>query len=563
MKPSTSKFIKSRIPSVTLFSFVVFIMIFNSCQNPSKNDGGVDSVAVAQQLIGLEFTQSERDSLRDGLKEDLGAYEQLRSRSIGNEIPPSIWFNPAPTGRSFNQKQLPIQWDLPKQVQLPENKNELAFYTVAQLAHLIKTRQITSFELTQLYLERLKKFNDTLQCVVTLIEEEALDKAKRVDKEIAQGKYKGPLHGIPYGVKDLLAVKGYKTTWGAMPYKDQTIDETATIVRKLDAAGAILIAKLSLGALAWGDVWYGGKTKNPWNLEQGSSGSSAGSASATSAGLVAFSIGTETLGSIVSPSTRCSVTGLRPTYGRVSRHGAMALSWTMDKIGPICRSAEDCALVFEVIRGQDDLDQSTVDKAFNYDPDINFKTLRVGYLKSLFERDYFNKKNDSICLEVIKDLGATLVPVELPNDIPVGALSIILTAEAGAAFDELTRNNRDSLLVRQIKNAWPNVFRQSRFIPAVEYIQANRHRHTLIQEVDKIMKDLDILVSPSFGGSQLLITNLTGHPCVVVPNGFTESGNPTSITFLGNLYDEASILAFAKVFQEATDFDDKHPPLFK
>ncbi len=359
-------------------------------------------------------------------------------------------------------------------------------------------------------------------------------------------------------------MKDYRTTWGAMPYKDRVIEEDATVVERLEEAGAVLVAKLTLGALAWGDVWYGGKTRNPWNYEQGSSGSSAGPASATAAGLVGFAIGSETWGSIVSPATRCGVTGLRPTFGRVSRHGAMALSWSMDKLGPICRSVEDCALVLDAIYGPDGKDLSVVDVPFTWNADLDVKRLRIAYVKSAFEREREEQEEwksfDETMLDVLKSMGLDLVPMELP-DMPISALSFILSAEAGAAFDELTRSNRDDELVRQIENAWPNVFRQSRFIPAVEYINANRVRTQAMQAMSEIMEDIDVYVTPSFGGGNLLLTNLTGHPCVVLPNGFRSDGTPTSITFMGTLFGEAETLAVAKAYQDATDFHLKHPTL--
>jgi Asp-tRNA(Asn)/Glu-tRNA(Gln) amidotransferase A subunit family amidase len=392
--------------------------------------------------------------------------------------------------------------------------------------------------------------------------ERALEQAQQMDAELEQGIYRGPLHGIPYGAKDLLAVEGYKTTWGAAPYKDQEIDETATVVQKLDQAGAVLIAKTTLGALAYGDIWFGGRTNNPWNLEQGSSGSSAGSASGTAAGLFPFAIGTETLGSIVSPSTRNGTTGLRPTYGRVSRTGAMALSWTMDKIGPITRSAEDAALVFNAIYGPDGKDQTIVDLPFNFDATIDIKDLRIGYLKSAFEQDYWNKGRDSLVLETMKELGVKLIPIELP-DYDAGPLRLILTAEGAAAFDQLILTDQDDLMQWQEPNAWPNTFRAAHFIPATEYINANRARYELIQKMDSVMQDVDVYISPAFGGGNLLVTNLTGHPSVVVPNGFTEDGSPTSITFVGDLFDEATLLSVARAYQEATDHHKKHPPLFQ
>jgi len=514
----------------------------------------------AEKIIGLKLTQKERKMMQDNLKRNRSNYEELRKISLQNHVPPVLLFNPSVPGMSLEKKEKPASARENQKVKMPENIEDLAFYPVTALSQLIRERQMTSTQLTRMYLERLKKYGPLLECVVTLTEELALEQARRADEEIATGHYRGPLHGIPWGAKDLLATKGAKTTWGARPYEDQIIDKDATVVRRLEEAGAVLVAKLTMGALAWGDVWFGGKTRNPWNLEQGSSGSSAGSASATSAGLVGFSIGTETWGSIVSPSARCGVTGLRPTFGWVSRYGAMALSWSMDKIGPICRSVEGCALVFEAIYGPDDRDLTVVDLHFNWNPSLLLKDIRIGYLKEAFEEDYSTKKNDEAVLKILRSLGIELIPLELPQ-LPVNALSFILNAEAAAAFDELTRSGRDDLLVRQQNRAWPNVFRQARFIPAVEYIQANRIRTLLLQAMAEKMKDIDVYVAPSFGGNNLLLTNLTGHPAVVVPNGFNEEGSPTSISFIGNLYEEAKVLRVAKAFQDATEFHLKHPEM--
>jgi len=521
-----------------------------------------ETVDHASKLIGLEFTKAEKDSMLDELNDHLKNYNKIRKIEINNNIPPSLQFNPIPVGKVLNQEFRDIVLSKSPVSETPENIEKLAYYSVRDLSELIKKKKITSLQLTKMYLERLKKYSPKLECVVTLTEDLALKQAKKADKEIAEGKYHGPLHGIPYGAKDLLAVKGYKTTWGATPYKDQVINEDATIIKKLEEAGAVLVAKLTLGALAWGDVWYEGKTRNPWNLEQGSSGSSAGSASATASGLVAFAIGTETWGSIVSPSTRCGITGLRPTYGRVSRTGAMALSWSMDKIGPICRTVEDCAIVFDVIKGTDNVDQTLIDVPFNYSANVNIKNLRIGYLKKLFEKDYSNRETDESTLDEIRKMGVELIEIELP-DYPIEAMSFILSAEAAAAFDEITRTGKDELMVRQIKDAWPNVFRAARFISAVEYIQANRMRYQVIQEMEKIFDKVDVYVAPSFGGNNLLLTNLTSHPCVVLPNGFNEKGSPVSISFIGDLYEEAQVLAVAKKYQDATEFHLKHPPLFK
>ncbi len=518
----------------------------------------------AEKLAGLEFTDAERELMLEGVNDYLESYEAIRKIPIENSVPPAIAFHPILSGMKFETTRRPIKMSQIETPKLPANLEEAAFWPVTHLAALIKSKKVSSVELTQMYLNRLKKYDPKLLCVVTLTEELALKQAKRADDEIARGTYRGPLHGIPWGAKDLLAARGYKTTWGSVPYKDQMIDADATVVQRLESAGAVLVAKLTLGELAWGDVWFGGTTKNPWNLEEGSSGSSAGPASATAAGLVGFSIGSETWGSIVSPSTRCGVTGLRPTFGRVSRHGAMALSWSMDKLGPMCRSVEDCALVFDAIYGPDGKDLTVVDLPFNWDANFDIKKLRIGYVKSAFEFDRENKEwkaHDEATLETLRSkLGLNLIPIELP-DYPIDALSFILSAEAAAAFDDLTRSNRDDLLVRQIKNAWPNVFRQARTIPAVEYLQANRLRTLVMQSMAEIFSTVDVYVCPSYGGSNLLLTNLTGHPCVVLPNGFTEKGTPTSITFLGNLFGEAETLAIAKAYQEATGFHLQHPAL--
>ncbi|UCH83480.1 MAG: amidase [Candidatus Latescibacterota bacterium] len=544
---------------------VIFFFLGQKTHSPTGGESGISprTVGSAEQLIGIEFAAEERDSMIDDLTDYVESYQLIRKVAIENAVPPAFRFDPVPAGHLMGSTSNRVALGPLDHVDVPGNIEELAFWSVRDLAELMRTRRITSTQLTEMYLDRLEKHGSTLECVVTLTKELALAQAARADREIARGKYRGPLHGIPYGAKDLLAVKGYKTTWGAAPYQEQVIDEDATVIKKLEEAGAVLVAKLTLGALAWGDVWFGGKTRNPWNLEQGSSGSSAGSASATAAGLVAFAIGTETWGSIVSPSTRCGTTGLRPTYGRVSRAGAMALSWTMDKIGPICRTVEDCAIVFDAIMGPDDTDPTVIDVGFDYDSDLQTQGLRIGFTKELFESDYVSKTTDAATLDKLREMGIDLVPIELP-DYPIASLSFVLSAEAAAAFDELTRSNRDDLLVRQIKNAWPNVFRSSRFIPAVEYIQANRIRTMLNQAMVQVFDDagVDIYVAPSFGGDNLLLTNLTGHPCVVLPNGFNEEGSPVSISFIGRLYEEGKLLALANAYQVSTDHHRKHPAGF-
>jgi Asp-tRNA(Asn)/Glu-tRNA(Gln) amidotransferase A subunit family amidase len=517
-------------------------------------------IASTEKLLGLSFTHQERKLLQPNLVRNRRAYETLRKYSLDNSIPPALQFNPLTSPAPEKKQMEPLKQVIDETAELPANKEALAFYPITKLASLIKTKKITSTELTKLYLQRLKKYGPRLNCVITLTEDLALAQAKRADEELARGIYRGPLHGIPWGAKDLLATKGIKTTWGAKPYENQIINLNATVVERLEKAGAVLVAKLSMGALAMGDVWFGGRTKSPWEPARGSSGSSAGSAAATAAGLVGFSIGTETWGSIISPSTRCQVTGLRPTFGRVSRYGAMALSWSMDKIGPICRTVEDCGLVLAAIYGPDGKDLTVVDLPFNWPPSLDLRSLKVGYLKKEFERDHRGKKIHQQALETLRSLGINLIPIELP-DFPVYSLSFILNAEAAAAFDELTRSNRDDLLVRQGGGAWPNIFRQARFIPAVEYIQANRLRYVLMTKMAELFKKIDVYVTPSFGGNNLLLTNLTGHPAVVVPTGFASPGEPTSLTFTSDLFQEEKALFLAKIFQEATDFHLRHPDL--
>ncbi len=520
-------------------------------------------VQQASHIFGLDFTEAERDSMLGNLERAREGYEKVRAIPLSNDVAPALYFNPLPVGFVLDSVQKPFKYSTLMKASLPKNKDDLAFYSISELASLLRSQQITSVELTEFFLARLKKYDAKLHCVISFTDELALAQARKADEEIKAGKYRGLLHGIPYGAKDLLAKKGYKTTWGAGPYKDQTLDLDATVIQKLEAAGAVLCAKLTMGALAMGDVWYGEMTRNPWAIAEGSSGSSAGSASSVSAGLLPFAIGTETLGSIVSPSTVCGTTGLRPTPGRVSRHGAMALSWSMDKIGPICRSVEDCAMVFNAIYGPDAKDLTIIDAPFNYTPMKSLKGMRIGYLKKAFESNYNNKTNDSLTLVELKKLGAELVPMELPDNYPLGAMTSIISVEGAAAFDDMTRSNRDDLLVRQTKNAWPNSFRAARFVPAVEYLQANRLRTKLIQEVYEVLKkaNVEVYVSPSYGGGNLSTTNLTGHPCVVLPNGFSKRGTPTSITFMGQLFQEGKVLAVAKAYQDATDFHRKHPIL--
>ncbi len=518
-----------------------------------------EAVSEAGKLIGLNFSDAKIDLMLPGLKKQLDNFETLRKFPLSNGVPPALLFNPIPIGMKFERARKKFQISPPGKVRLPANLDELAFYSVGELAALIKTRQITSEKLTRFYLDRLKKYGPKLECVVTLTEDLALQQARRADAEIAAGNYRGPLHGIPYGAKDLLAVKGVPTTWGSAPYTNQVFDFDATVVRRLEDAGAVLLAKTTLGELAMGDIWSGGMTRNPWNVKQGSSGSSAGSCAATAAGLIPFGIGSETLGSIVSPCDRCGVTGLRPTFGRVSRAGAMALSWSMDKLGPICRTVEDCAIVFNAIYGPDGLDQSLYDAPFNYAPKINLRKARIGYLKGDFARETGERKqHDQAALQKLRELGADLLPVELPN-YPLSDISFVLATEGAAAFDELTHSGRDDLMKQQQRDSWPNTFRERRFVPAVEYLQAQRIRCLLIQDTARVFDKVDLFLAPCFTGRSMLSSNLTGHPCVVLPDGFSRDGTPTSICFIGKLFGEAELLAVAKAYQDATEFHRKHP----
>ncbi len=545
-----------------------FLLIFSATIlfYPLNAQTKTDSLALIRntvKLYDLDFTDAEADSMLGNLNNYFQLYKGMHKTLPANDIPYPFAFHPAPPGMKVSGKKEKISWDIPLRTELPANRNDLAFYSIPQLAALILSKKISSVDLTKFFIDRLKKWGDTLECWITLTEDLALQQAKQADDELKQGIYRGPLHGIPYGLKDLFAVKGYRTTWGSTPYKDQVLDVDSYVYQQLKKAGAVLCAKLSMGALAYNNKWFGGETKNPWNLKQGSSGSSAGSAAATVAGLLPFAIGTETLGSIVSPSTRCGATGLRPTFGTVSRYGAMVLCWSLDKTGPICRSAEDAAIVYAFIHGTDGNDPSAIRHTFNYTGKVDWTKLRVGYAENFFRRLDSNAAERKV-LDVYRSLGADPKAVNFPDSAmyPIGLISIILNAESAAAFDELTRTNRDDLLERQDRDFWPNSFRSARTIPAVEYINANRYRSQLCKKMNDFMKNFDVFIVPTFAGRQLAITNLTGHPVVCMPIGFNKNGSPVSITLIGNLYDEATILAAAKAFQDKTDFNKKHPEKF-
>ena len=562
----------------------------------------VATIAAAEELAGVSFTPEQREMMVDNLKRQQQAQQALHAIPIDNATQPAFVFDPLPPGkvlpahvtgtgvqpaggRATPPARVPLRG-------MPQSIEELAFDPVHALAELVRARKVSSRDLTAMYLRRLERHDPVLHAVVSLMPERAEAQARAADEEIARGRYRGPLHGIPWGAKDLLATRGYRTTWGSVPFRDQTIDADATVVQRLDEAGAVLVAKLTLGELAMGDVWYGGTTRNPWYPEQGSSGSSAGPGSAVAAGLVAFALGSETLGSISSPSTRNGVTGLRPTFGRVPRTGAMALSWSMDKIGPMCRTAEDCALVLAAINGPDGVDRSVKAVPFTWDPGVDATRLRVGYFRSAFEapeRDPADasrirrptKAHDDAALAALRGAGIELIPVDIP-DVPEQLVSLILTAESGAAFEELTRSGRVNEMVQQNAGAWPNTFRSAQFIPAVDYINANRVRTDMMEKWWKLFEEVDVVVTPTGGTNQLVATNLTGNPAVILPHGFVEGPQlrrpatpadsiaarqprpqvPTSITFLAGLYDEARLLAVAMAFQHATDWHLKRPPGF-
>ncbi len=528
----------------------------------------------AENLIGIEFTEAQEAMALPGINRLLDNYETVRKINVPLDTEPAFAFHPARARKGQYKAKTKFRFATTEEPKF-SSVEDLAFANVAQLAELVRKRKVSSVDLTKMYLARLKRFGPSLHCVVTLTENLALKQAEAADAELKRGNYRGPLHGIPWGAKDLFATKGIKTTWGAEPYRDQVIDYDATVIERLAEAGAVLVAKLSMGALAQGPKWFGGVTRNPWAPDEdrtGSSGSSAGPAAATAAGLVGFSIGTETLGSIISPSSRCGVTGLRPTYGRVSRYGAMGLSWTMDKIGPICRSVEDCAAALDAIYGPDERDITVGDAPFNWDPNRDLTKMRIGYLKNEFDGVGAQPQNEqqrqmleqrkvvyAEALSALEKAGAKLTPIELPQ-FPAAAIRFILTAEAATAFDDITRDGRVNQLSGQEANDWPNTFRTSRFVPAVEYIRAQRARTILMHEMEKLMEQWDVFVSPAPGSASLLITNLTGHPAVVVPCGFVNN-LPQAIMFTGGTYDEAAPLRVALAFEQATKWHTMHPKL--
>jgi Asp-tRNA(Asn)/Glu-tRNA(Gln) amidotransferase A subunit family amidase len=527
-----------------------------------------DMLRSAAAVAGLEFTDEQLEKMLKGVTENTVKLRELRKIEIDNSIAPPLYFNPVLPGMKIDRTRRPFRASTESRVQRPPRLEDVAFWPVTSLSELVRTRQVTSVELTEMYLARARRYNPKLKCFVTITDDLALREARRADQEIAAGKYRGPLHGIPYGIKDLFAVKGYPTTWGAAPFKDRIIDVDATVVTRLREAGAVLLGKLATGELALDDIWFAGQTMNPWDTSMGSQGSSAGPGSATAGGLVGFSIGTETLGSILAPSAICGVTGLRPTFGRVSRYGAMALSWSMDKTGPMCRSVEDCALVLNAIQGADNLDLAAVDVPFNWDATLDVRKLRVAYLKAAFENTRQTPQveaNDRAALDKIRSLGIELAEFKLPEN-PKLDPSAILNAEGISALRDPVETHPDQL-ARPDRIAGQNAYR---LYPAADYVNANRARMLLMQEMDKLMAKIDVYLLPydyadytpnPVADRSTGITNLTGHPSVTLPHGFDEKGHPTGLTFIGKLFGEAQMLALAKAYQDSTGWHLKHPQL--
>lgn len=530
-----------------------------------ENNGiTVETLETAEKLADIKLSNEERKEILEKVKSNVETFKKFREQHSDYYSYPSMVFNPVPPGFKFDHEQKPVVFSEVK-IQRPQKIEDLAFYSVLQLANLLKTQQVTSLELTKLYLSRLKKYNDKLQFVVTYTDDLAIKQAKKADQEIRSGNYKGLLHGIPYGIKDLFSVKGYKTTWGTRIFEERIIDIDATVVQKLEAAGAVLVAKLATGTLASGEKWFGGRTKSPWTLRS-SGGSSAGPASAVAAGCVAFAIGTETNGSMVSPVDVCGVTGLRPTFGRVSRYGCMPVSWSFDKITPIARTVEDCAIVFNEIQGTDSYDNSVIDLPFNWDSQFDIKKLKIGYHSTYFEKEkkgiaqdkdqerWFKSRSSYIkkVFDLFTQKGFDLVPLDI--QLPHKGEGIMMLVEAAAAFDEFTRGKMDDEVEDQ---KWPKYHRAHRFVPAVEYLQAARYRSLMIQKMNEIMKNVDVYIEMTW--STNWSTNVTGLPIVVVPCGFHLNGQPTSVTFVGKPYQEEKTLAVAKMFQDATDYHLKQP----
>ena len=517
-----------------------------------------DMIEAAARLAGLQIAAPDRDEMVAGINANLASYEALRNIHIDQNVPPPLYFNPAVPGQTFSNERIPFVRGARSPLTRPQNLEDVAFWPVTDLSQLIESRQVSSAELTRMYLDRIKRYDPVLHCVITLTEELAFEQAARADRDIAAGNYRGALHGIPWGAKDVIAKRGYRTTWGSEAYREQMLDLDATLVSRLEESGAVLLAKLSTGEIARGDRWFDKQTRNPWKTDEGSGGSSAGPGSATAAGLVGFSIGSDTTGSILGPSRTCGISGLRPTFGRVSRHGVMPVCWSLDKVGPMCRSVEDCAIVFEAIRGPDNRDLAVVDMPFNWDGNQALEGLRVGYLKDAFGADVH--PNDAATLESLRSMDVNLQPIQLPEHAGMDALQMLLVDEA-AAFDELIQTGKVELLIQDRDEPEDMLMRVARLLPAVEYLQIHRLRMLMMQGMERALRDIDVYVAPHVGSTNTTATALTGHPGISVPNGFDEDGKPTGILFVGKLYGEADMMAAARAYQDANHFHISHPDL--
>ena len=550
--------------STLLKTIVCFSSFFGLTFTILAQDISVSEIINTEKMYDLHFTDAKRDSMLNQLNANLRLYQYLHGFNLPNSVPLPNWFDPVLPAMKFDTKQQPLNWSISADVVMPADTNQLAFYTIGQLSSLLRQHKITSVQLCNFFINRLQKYGDTLHCVISLTEQIAMEQAKRADAAFAKGISKSPLQGIPYGLKDLFTVKGTRTTYGTPAFKDQVIEEDAFVYQQLEKAGAVLIAKLSMGELAMDDIWFGGQTKNPWNLQQGSNGSSAGSASATVAGLLPFAIGTETYGSIVAPSAVCGATGLRPTFGSVARTGGMTLAWTSDRIGPICRDAEDAAMVFAAIHGSDVYDRASRIMPFNYTGKVDLKKIKVAYAKNYIDSLPANSAEKGV-IKTLQDAGVKVMAIDFPSNLHTNdLLTTIWAAESAAAFDPLTRSGRDSQMVQQWQSRYPNMFRSARFIPAVEYLTVCRLRYLVMEQAFPLLSKYDIIIVPSMADEPMALTCLTGNPCITLPAGVAAAGSaPPSITFIGGqLYSEAMIASFAKKFQQLTHYQQQHPPMF-
>ena len=490
-------------------------------------------LASAERLAGLEFDPGEREMAVRGVTFHQRMYARTREVELPNGLGPATGFDPRLPGQAFATQQAPLARSDADPGPLPETDAEIAFAPLTRLSRWIEAGELTSVRLTQIYLERLRAFGPDLHCVVTTTEERALAQARRADAE----QRRGPLHGIPWGAKDLLDTAGVPTTWGAEPYRGRVPERDAEVVARLERAGAVLVAKLSLGELAQGDLWFGGRTRNPWKPDEGSGGSSAGSAAATAAGLVGFSIGSETLGSITNPCMTCGCVGLRPTFGRVPRTGAMALCWSLDKLGPLCRSVEDTALVLAAISGPHVGDPDAIDLPFNFDAQAPLDGRRVGFIGADWAEVHPSQRTS---LDALEAAGLELVELELP-ELPYENLITIIQVEAAAAFDELTRKGLDDALAQQDEQGWPNQLRTARYITAVEFVQMQRTRRRVMEAMRELFDAVDCIAAPDMGASLLMPTNASGHPSLTLPTGLDETGRPKALTLHGRLFDEGTL----------------------